>query len=278
LRRRKPYTYPEHLREQVDAAPSAPGVYFFHGDVPELPLYIGKSVNLRSRLLAHLRNRREARLLQQTRSISFERTVGGIGALLLEARLIKQRYPLLNRQLRHNRRLCSIRLQSGIPAPVAAHQMHIEDGSRYFGLFRSEAAVRTHLLKLADEQDLCLAVMRLERAIAGHPCARLQLGRCRGACVGQEPLSAHQSRLMTALSALAIAVWPWQGAVAIAETDGQRDAYHVVQNWCHLGTVDSIEQARTLRRTQPEFDADCYKILCNPLIMGTATIIDLSAM
>lgn len=36
--------------------PDAPGVYIFHGAEGDLPLYIGKSVQLRSRLLAHLRN------------------------------------------------------------------------------------------------------------------------------------------------------------------------------------------------------------------------------
>jgi len=278
VRRRKPYSYPAHLRAQVDDVPAAPGVYLFHGDVPDLPLYIGKSVNLRSRLLSHLRNRREARLLQQTRSISFERTVGEIGALLLEARLIKDRYPLLNRQLRQNRRLCSIRLQEGVPVLVAAHQMHLEEGAGHFGLFRSETAARSYLFRLADEHGLCLSLLRLERLVTrGGPCTRFQLGRCRGACSGGEPESAHRARLTGALSALAVRMWPWRGAVAIEESDGEQQAFHVVQNWCHLGTVSTVAQAQALRRVHPAFDADCYRILCNPLVRGSAKIIELSA-
>jgi excinuclease Cho len=65
--------------------PSGPGVYIFHGQEGALPLYIGKSVNLRSRVLSHLRNPDEANLLRQTRRISHIRTAGEIGALLLEA-------------------------------------------------------------------------------------------------------------------------------------------------------------------------------------------------
>lgn len=277
LRRRKPYVYPVHLREQVACVPAVPGVYLFHGDVPDMPLYIGKSVNLRSRLLAHLRNRREARLLQQTRSITFEQTTGEIGALLLEARLIKERYPLLNRRLRQNRRLCSLQLCAGVPVPVGAHQIHLQAGTDYFGLFRSEVAARDYLLKLADEQALCLSLLRLERFVAGRPCARTQLGRCRGACSGGEPESVHRARLLQALSALAMIVWPWPGAVAIEESDEKRQAYHVVQNWCHLGTVSTLAEARSLRRVMPVFDADCYRILCNPLVTGSAKVIELQA-
>ena len=59
------YEYPSHLREAIEGMPCAPGVYIFHGTEGDLPLYIGKSVNLRSRLLAHLRNPDEARLLRR---------------------------------------------------------------------------------------------------------------------------------------------------------------------------------------------------------------------
>jgi excinuclease Cho len=76
-RRRRPefdetriYEYPQHLREAIEDLPSAPGVYIFHGEEGDLPLYIGKSVNLRSRVLSHLRNADEARLLRQTKRIS----------------------------------------------------------------------------------------------------------------------------------------------------------------------------------------------------------------
>ena len=106
------YEYPNHLREAIEGMPCAPGVYIFHGAEGDLPLYIGKSVNLRSRLLAHLRNPDEARLLRQTLRISHVRTAGEIGALLLEARLIKQQHPLLNQKLRRNRQLCSLRVDA----------------------------------------------------------------------------------------------------------------------------------------------------------------------
>ena len=69
LRRRRS-EYPEHLRPWLEALPKLPGVYQFHGDSDTMPLYIGKSVNLRSRVLSHLRTPEEAAMLRQSRRIT----------------------------------------------------------------------------------------------------------------------------------------------------------------------------------------------------------------
>lgn len=55
-----------------------------------MSFYIGKSVNICSRALAHLRTANEAAMLRQTKRINWIYTVGEIGALLLEVRLIEE--------------------------------------------------------------------------------------------------------------------------------------------------------------------------------------------
>lgn len=104
------YEYPEHLRSFLNDLPTRPGVYLFHGESDTMPLYIGKSVNIRSRVLSHLRTPDEAAMLRQSRRISWICTAGEIGALLLEARLIKEQQPLFNKRLRRNRQLCALQL------------------------------------------------------------------------------------------------------------------------------------------------------------------------
>lgn len=74
--------------QSLDALPRSAGVYIFRGD-GTLPLYIGKSVDIRSRVLSHLRTPDEAKMIAQTRRIDFIETAGQIGALLLEAQMIK---------------------------------------------------------------------------------------------------------------------------------------------------------------------------------------------
>ena len=57
------------------ALPQGPGVYIFKGQ-GTLPLYIGKSVNIRSRVMSHLLAVDEANMIAQTRYIEFIETAG----------------------------------------------------------------------------------------------------------------------------------------------------------------------------------------------------------
>jgi excinuclease Cho len=117
------YEYPEHLRPWLEALPKQPGVYFFHGESDAMPLYIGKSVNIRSRVLSHLRTPDEAAMLRQSRRITWICTAGELGALLLEARLIKEQQPLFNKRLRRNRQLCSLSVKGDKPQVVYAREV-----------------------------------------------------------------------------------------------------------------------------------------------------------
>jgi excinuclease Cho len=274
-RPRIPYSYPEHLRESSAALPAAPGVYLFHGEDERLPLYIGKSVNLRSRVLAHLRNRREARMLHQARRIAHLRTAGEIGALLLEARLIKERYPLLNKRLRRNLRLCAWRLGAAVPEIVYAQHVDFAHEPDLFGLFASRHAAIQLLETIADEEHLCLGALGLERLQTGRPCFRQALGRCAGLCAGLESPLEHQTRLRNRLEAHAVRCWPWHGAVGLVEQDAALTEIHVVRNWCHLGSVSTEAEARELSRVTAGFDADCYRILYKPLLQRSVQIVEL---
>lgn len=93
--------------------PKAAGVYVFHGEDGPLPLYVGKSVCLRTRVLDHLRTPEEARMLHQARRITFQRTAGDVGAQLLESHLVKRLKPIYNRRLRQVKTLYSLRLAEG---------------------------------------------------------------------------------------------------------------------------------------------------------------------
>lgn len=96
-------TLPPQLETRVADIPESVGVYIFYGEGP-LPLYIGKSINLRSRVLAHFqaasRAPREMRMAQEIRRIEWLETAGELGALLLAARLVKEKQPAYNRQPR----------------------------------------------------------------------------------------------------------------------------------------------------------------------------------
>jgi excinuclease Cho len=269
------YEYPTHLRESISDLPSTPGVYIFHGESGDLPLYIGKSVNIRSRVMSHLRTADEARMLKQTEKITCIRTTGEIGALLLEARLIKEQQPLFNQKLRRSRQMCSLRIDGDTPEVVYSNQIDFSNTPDLYGLYASRHSALEALKNIADEQRLCLSVLGLEKLSGNRPCFRAMLKRCAGACHGKETHAAHRARLLDSLSHSRVICWPYSGAIGLIETLDNETQIHVVNNWFYLGSVATIEQARTLHLTAPGFDSDGYKILCKPIMNGSAQIVEL---
>ena len=267
------YEYPAHLRSAIVDLPSAPGVYVFHGEEGDLPLYIGKSVNLRSRVLAHLRNPDETNLLRQTRTISHIRTTGEIGALLLEASLIKQQQPLLNQKLRRSRQLCSLRVNDGLPEVVYSRDINFATEPLLYGLFGSRHSALEGLRNLADQNRLCYGALGLEKLKPGRACFRAMIHLCGGVCRGDESLDAHRSRLFSSLDGLRVACWPFPGAIGLIERYEDDSQIHVIRNWCYLGSVRDPAKAIELDLVATGFDADGYKILCKPILSGSAEII-----
>ena len=105
---------PPHLDPSIiDELPETPGVYLFYGE-NDLPLYVGKSKDIRTRVLSHFSadhsSAKEMSLSQQLRRIEWIETAGEVGALLLEAKLVKERQPIHNRRLRRSSGLCAWQL------------------------------------------------------------------------------------------------------------------------------------------------------------------------
>ena len=269
----KPFEYPTHLRQAIIDLPCTPGVYVFHGEEGDLPLYIGKSVNLRSRVLSHLRNPDEARLLLQTRRISYIRTAGEIGALLLESSLIKSLQPLMNKKLRRIRQLCSLRVIDGPPEEVYFNELDFASEPCLYGLFSSKRSAQETLYAIADQEQLCYSALGLEKLTPGRACFRAMLHQCAGLCRGDETFDAHHSRLLNSLEFLRVDPWPYQGAVALIERDADERQFHVIHNWRYLGSARSKIEARRLVDKDAHFDLHGYGLLRKLLQNGLAEIV-----
>lgn len=269
------YEYPEHLRPFLQALPSTSGVYLFHGESDTMPLYIGKSVNIRSRVLSHLRTADEAAMLRQSRRITWICTAGEIGALLLEARLIKEQQPLFNKRLRRTRQLCAMQLTEQTVQVIYARDVDFSHAPNLFGLFAHRRAALQALQTLADEQKLCYGLLGLEPLSRGRACFRSALKRCAGACCGKESPEAHHLRLVEALERLRVICWPWNNAISLQESNAEMTQFHIINNWLWLGAVSSLDEAATLARMPAGFDHDGYKILCRPIMSGRYDIIEL---
>ena len=257
---------PTHIDlTMIDGLPESPGVYLFYGE-NDLPLYVGKSVNIRQRVMSHftadVTSAKEMSLSQQVRRIEHIKTGGEIGALLKEAALVKKLQPTHNRQLRRNNELCSIQLQEtsdGLQVHVAyANELDFATTSNLFGLFKSKREALKALTEIAEEHSLCKAVIGLEKVKTGSPCFGRQLRKCRGACIGDEPRLAHDTRLLTGLGNLKIRTWPFDGPAYLQEGEEML----LIENWAYLGSARSEEEIwALLEGKSAQFDKDTYKIL-----------------
>ncbi|HXN15121.1 MAG TPA: exonuclease domain-containing protein [Usitatibacter sp.] len=263
---------PQLAADALEGLPEGPGVYRFYG-VNELPLYIGKSVNLRDRIRSHFssdyRSANDIRLSGEIRRIEVNETAGELGALLAEARLVKQLLPLHNYRLRRKLNACFVRLADLRAPPQIVTTKDIDWGARdshaetLYGPFATRAHVRQLLEEIAAQEGLCWRSLGWEKR--GGPCFARQVRRCRGACIGEETPEQHQVRLATALTRYRVLDWPWEGRVVIRERhpEGRFEEAHLFERWCHLGTARSAEELDSLMemRTEVDFDPDIYRIV-----------------
>ncbi|MCF8198198.1 MAG: GIY-YIG nuclease family protein [Sulfuritalea sp.] len=250
----------------IDDLPEGPGVYLFYGE-NNLPLYVGKSKELKKRVLSHFAAdhaaAREMDLAQQVKRIEYIETGGEIGALLKEAELIKQLQPIHNRRLRRNDELCFWQLIETHPGewrPVLMPAGEFEFGpqSHWYGPFKSAREAKRVLAELAKPHQLCHALLDLESVKPGKPCFAYQLRHCKGTCVGEEPVLSHSARLMAALSRHRIVPWPFAGPAWIKEGS----EVHLIHHWRHLGTVcNEADLYALLDSSAPSFERDSYRIL-----------------
>ncbi len=262
---RIPSLPPQLPPDAIETLPETPGVYVFYGDNP-LPLYIGKSVNLRERVGAHFsqdwRSETDLRLSREIRRIEHHPAAGELGALLHESALIKSQMPAHNRALRRKAEAGVVQLVDGLPKFVAASRLQSLALAGAYGPFASRASFRALLRRLAAEKRLCWRRLALEHRSQG-PCFARQIRRCNGVCIGEESPQTHDERLLQALEPLRIPVWPFAGSALLRECSGERVDVHVLRDWSWLGTArDDNELVALLEAPPPAaFDPDVARLL-----------------
>lgn len=262
----KTKTLPLHIDESRFAnLPQTPGIYIFE-DKDGLPLYVGKSVNIRQRVLSHFSNdtkiAKEMKMAQACHNVSFVQTETEVEALLLESAKVKELQPLHNRMLRRQTKQTALIRND---TPDGYMKMTLEsrdlseatDISEVYGVYSSRSQAKSRLESLTKTFDLCPKLMELEKASGA--CFRYQLGMCKGACTGKESVEKYNRRVEYALERSKIESWPFKGelAVKISTTKAL-----LVDQWVIKGYMNAIEDGSTyIERIRNGFDIDTYKIL-----------------
>lgn len=256
---------------EIDTLPETPGVYIFYG-AQGAPLYVGKSINIKDRILSHFssdqESTREMDIARQLCHIETRSTAGELSALILESRLVKEMQPLYNRQLR-NRHLLHVLFKSETPQGYSSilaetlSQVPVDRIGEVLSIHRSPTQAKNVLRQLAAEFELCPRLLGLEKGSGA--CFASHLEKCRGACTGQEVPLKYNLRFTQAFSPHRLKPWPFSGPVVITESSPffKGSQSFVVDKWCLISQAVSEEDITNDQLEPAEFDLDVYRILYN---------------
>src|SRR3954468_21287229 len=205
-------------RPDLSALPSDPGVYIFRNDAGQ-PLYVGKSVSLRSRARAHFCA--PSGWTDRAAIVDYRPTHSELGALVLENRLIKQWLPTGNKALKRTDQWAFISCRLDIEYPV------LEAGADPAPGNAINVGPVKGLRTAHDIADQLTSMFRLRHCgrklhIREHASAYGQMGRCCSPCLGDLDPNAYRRQIEKALSVF----WSADAREALlAELDEQiRDA------------------------------------------------------
>jgi DNA polymerase-3 subunit epsilon len=223
-------------RPDLRDLPDTPGVYIFRNAEGQ-PLYVGKSVRLRTRARAHFApSSPTGDWTTQARIVDHRATQSELGALVLENRLIKTLRPPGNVKLKHVDTYVYLRCRFDIafpvlevaPEPAAGHTVNI-------GPLRGRAAAA----ELKEQLDSLFGLRHCSRSLPRRytPSVYGQMGRCLSPCLGDLDPNLYRRRLDEALS------------VFTGEGDGGAALLaHVARQMRAAAAEERFERAAWLRR------------------------------
>ncbi len=181
------FSPPENVREILANLPTRPGVYLHRNEAGTV-LYVGKAINLRSRVRSYFHNNVDSiktqRLRREITDIEIITTDSELEALLLENTLIKKYKPKYNVRLKDDKRYPYIKIHWADDFPkVTVTRRMVRDGSRYFGPYTSVWAVHQTL----DLLRKVFPYLTCDRTITGEDsraCLYFDIKLCNGPCIG----------------------------------------------------------------------------------------------
>jgi DNA polymerase-3 subunit epsilon len=186
-------------RDLTADLPEKTGVYYFYDKSDEL-IYVGKSVNIKERVLSHLNNNqdhKEQEMKNHLAKVGYEVTGSELVALLLESAEIKKNQPLYNRAQRrtyYNYGLYSFEDENGY---LNLKLTRIIDGTTSLYTYSSSQEGKEHLHQLTEQFGLCQKLTGLYDSPGS--CFHYQIHRCKGACMGEEAPEHYNARVTEAL-------------------------------------------------------------------------------
>ena len=168
----------------IDELPTETGVYYIYNEAGNI-IYIGKSKNIKKRVLSHLTSKaRKAEKIQKAiHRVTYELCGNECLALLKEQHEIKKNQPRLNHALKYRHFPMGIRRDESSPYQRLLIEQVRQDLD-YLDVFKNKKEAEGRLRFWIEEFSLCAQQTSFARPQGA--CFRKGIDQCQGACVGEE--------------------------------------------------------------------------------------------
>jgi DNA polymerase-3 subunit epsilon len=180
----------------IQKLPHDTGVYSFLNEKGDI-IYIGKSNDIRDRVVSHFNNTKTKKALEmraQIVDIGYELTGSELIALLLESFQIKKYKPLYNRAQRRSPNHYGLYTYTDSAGYM---RLFIEKNSKLDGIpfvsLNSSIEARQFLSLLVQKYRLCQKLCGLYNSQGA--CFHYQIRECTGACIGEEKPESYNQRV-----------------------------------------------------------------------------------
>lgn len=186
----------------IQDLPEETGVYYFFDSNDEL-IYIGKSLNIKSRVISHLGNNttlKSKKMQTQVCRIEYEITGSELIALLKESDEIKLKQPIYNRSQRRTYYSYGIVQDINETGYKVLKVEKLNGKSDPLISFSTKQAAKEYLFRLVEKHELCQQISGLYPG--SGPCFHYSIKQCKGACAGEESVEEFNYRVVDAVNEL----------------------------------------------------------------------------
>ena len=183
------------LIDIIESTPSIIGVYYIHKKNGSI-IYIGKSKNIKKRLLQHFTNdnRKSKKIQLEVDSVTYEETGNDLIAQLKESEEIKQNKPIFNHALKrtlYEYQLSSFKDTNGY---INLKIEKADERNKAVITFSNYQQAKLFLFKITEEFRLCQKLNGIHKTTSS--CFLYSIKQCNGACIGDESPKVYNKRLL----------------------------------------------------------------------------------
>lgn len=186
------------LIDIIETAPTCTGVYYMHKNGGSI-IYIGKSKNIKKRLVQHFTNdnRKSKKIQLEVVSVTYEETGNDLIAQLKESEEIKRIKPIFNHALKKT--LFQYQLSQFINSDGYINlkiEKTLNKNKKDNGIittFTNYQQAKSVLFKITDEFQLCQKLNGLQKTEGS--CFNYSIKQCNGACINNEDSNSYNNRI-----------------------------------------------------------------------------------